>query len=249
MSKISVALVLSTSLLSGSSLADTMGSVTRQPDWTWVGTLSAGPVWISSNETKTFYLAPDIDKSYVANKSTSTLFDGEVFVGLQTSLPSNLKGQLGLSVAATSNAGFSGSIWDDADPAFDNYTYEYKIQHTHVAIKGTLLADTGFWLIPWVSCGFGFGFNNAHSFKNTPNIFEALPTPDFASHTETSFVYNLGAGVQKAFNTHWQVGVGYEFTDWGKSSFGRAEGQTHNPGLALNHLYTNGLMFNLTYLA
>lgn len=249
MNKNSVVLVLSASLLSGSALAGTMGPVTGQPDWTWVGTLSAGPVWSSGNDTQTFYLTPTIEKTYAAEKSSNALFDGEVFVGLQKSFSSALQGQLGLTVAATSNTSLSGAVWDDADPAFANYTYEYKIQHSHIAVKGKLLADAGFWLIPWLSGSLGVSFNNAHSFKSTPTIFEALPTPDFASHTETAFTYTLGAGVQKALNTHWQVGVGYEFADWGKSSLGRAEGQTQNSGLALNHRYTNGLMFNLTYLA
>ena len=59
----------------------------------------------------------------------------------------------------------------------------------------------------------------------------------------------MGAGVQKALNNHWQVGVGYEFADWGKSTLGRSLGQTLNTGLSLNYFYTNGVLFNLTYLA
>jgi hypothetical protein len=45
------------------------------------------------------------------------------------------------------------------------------------------------------------------------------------------------------------VGAGYEFADWGKSGLNRAAGQTLNTGLALNHLYTNGVLVNLTYVA
>lgn len=118
-----------------------------------------------------------------------------------------------------------------------------------MAAKGTLLANTGFWLIPWVSGSIGVGFNNAHGFHSTPTLFEALPIPDFAAHTQTALTYTLGAGVQKALNPHWQVGVGYEFADWGKSQLGRAAGQTQNSGLTLNHFYTNGALFNLTYIA
>ncbi|HHR1366092.1 TPA: outer membrane protein [Legionella pneumophila] len=241
--------VLSASLFTGSALAGTMGPVTEQAAWNWVGTFSAGPVWESAGRTQTFYLTPDIEKTYVANQSSSALFDGEVFLGAQKALTQTLQGQLGLAVGFTSNANLTGVIWDDADPLFDNFTYNYKIQHTHVAVKGKLLADAGFWLIPWVSGGLGVGFNDAHGFHSTPLIFEALPTPDFSSHTQTTFTYTVGAGVQKALNAHWQVGAGYEFADWGKSSLGRAPEQTQNSGLALNHLYTNGVLFNLTYIA
>jgi opacity protein-like surface antigen len=236
-------------LLSGNAIAGTMGHVTQKPDWTWVGILSLGPMWESAGHTQTFYLTPTIEKTYVANRSTNALFDGEVFLGIQKTLSQTLQGQLGFAIAATSNANLSGVIWDDADPSFDNFVYSYTIQHTHVALKGKLLADGGFWLIPWVSGSIGVGFNHAHAFNNIPTIFEALPTPDFASNTQTSFTYTVGVGVQKILNLHWQAGIGYEFADWGRSHLGQAEGQTLNRGLSLTHLYTNGFLLNLTYLA
>ena len=152
-------------------------------------------------------------------------------------------------MGATSNAKLSGNIWDDADSTFNNYSYSYQIQHTHVAIKGKLLADQGYWVIPWVSASLGVGFNDAHGFQNTPLISQAVTIPNFASNTQTSFTYTLGAGVQKILNRHWQIGAGYEFSDWGQSTLNRASGQTLNSGLNSNHLYTNGLLFNLTYIA
>lgn len=92
-------------------------------------------------------------------------------------------------------------------------------------------------------------FNRAHDFTNTPLIFEALPNSNFTSNTKTAFSYTLGAGIQKILNYHWQVGIGYEFSDWGKSELGRAPGQSLNTGLSLKHLYTNGVLFNFTYVA
>ena len=249
MKKESFVFVLSASLLTGSVLAGTMGSAGSLSNRTWVGTLSMGPVWENGGATQTFYLAPGIEKSYIASQSTNALFDGEVFLGLQKTFTQTLQGQLGLAVVATSNANLSGVILDDAEPSFNNYIYNYQLQHTHVAVKGKLLADRGYWLIPWVSVSLGVGFNSAYSFQNTPTLFEAVTLPNFASHTETTFTYTVGAGVQKALSTHWQVGMGYEFADWGKSKLGRAQAQTLNSGLGLNHLYTNGVLFNLTYLA
>lgn len=229
--------------------AGTMGPVVTQKDWSWIGSISGGPVWASGGETQTFYLTPEIEKTYVGRQSTNALAFGELFLGVQKPLSSKWLGQLGLALATADNANLQGVIWDDADPQFDNFIYRYKIQHTHVAVKGKLLADDGYWLIPWVSGSLGVSFNDARKFHSTPTIFEAVPTPDFASHTQTSFTYTVGAGVQKALNEHWQVGIGYEFADWGKSALGRAEQQTINSGLSLSHLYTNGVLFNLTYLS
>ena len=152
-------------------------------------------------------------------------------------------------MAVTSNAKLSGNIWDDADSAFNNYSYSYQVQHTHVAVKGKLLADRGHRFIPWISASLGVGFNDAHGFQNTPLISQAVTMPNFTSSTEISFTYMLGVGLQKALSSHWQIGAGYEFGDWGQSQLSRASGQTLNSGLSLNHLCTNGALFNLTYLA
>ncbi|HCD9576658.1 TPA: porin family protein [Legionella pneumophila] len=236
-------------VLGSTAFAGTMGLVIPSKDLTWVGSVSAGPVWARGGETQTFFLAPEIEKTYAARKSTNVLASGELFVGIQKTWSSQWLGQLGLAAATTGNAKLQGVIWDDADPEFNNHSYQYKIRNSRIAVKGKLLLDKGYWLMPWVSASLGVGFNRAHEYSNAPLIFEALPNPNFADHTKTAFTYTLGAGVQKAFNDHWQVGIGYEFADWGKSELGRALGQTMNSGLALNHLYTNGVLLNLTYVA
>ncbi len=237
-------------LIAGSSFAGTMGPINKPfAAASWFGTFSAGPIWEQAGKTQLFQFTPDIEKAYVANNTSHALFNGEVFAGMQKSVSSVLQAQFGLAVAATSNAPMSGIIWDDADPQFDNYVCKYSIQHTHLAIKGKALADMDYWVIPWVSASIGVGFNKSHAFNNTPTIFEAVSTANFNSHTQTTYSYTVGAGIQKALDSHWQVGVGYEFSDWGKSVLGQAYGQTLNTHLGLNHLYTNGVLFNMTYLA
>ena len=242
-----VLLVLLTSFLTGTVFAGVVGPVSQSSNWSWVSTLSAGPVWEQAGKTQSFYLTPEIEKTYAAHQSTNALANGELFIGMQKKLSTSIQTQLGLAVAATSDASLSGLIWDDTDPRFANHSYRYKIQHSHVAVKSKILMDKGYWLTPWISGSLGVGFNSAHAFQNTPLIYEAIVNPNFASHTQTAFTYTLGAGVQKALNQHWQVGVGYEFADWGKSQLGRAAEQTLNNGIGLNHLYTNGILFNLTY--
>lgn len=214
-----------------------------------VATLSLGPVWGSFGNTQTFYLAPDTEKTFTANNTSHALVDGEIFLGLQRPLGEKLAGQIGLAVARTGNTSMSGDIWDDADSQFDNYTYHYQVRHTRLALKGKVLIDIGYIVMPWVGGSLGVGFNQAHDFSNTPTISEAVVMPNFTSNTTTSFTYTLGAGVQVHLSRHWEAGVGYEFADWGKSQLGRASGQILNNGLSLSHFYTNGFLLNLTYLA
>lgn len=215
-----------------------------------VVSLSAGPVWESAGQTQTFFLQPEVEKTYSANNTTHALAEGELFVGVQHTINNKFQGQLGLEVATTGNADLSGDIWDDADPTFNNYTYSYQVNNTRIAIKGKLLTDIELYALkPYLSASLGVGFNRAHNFNNSPTIFQAVASPNFTSNTTTAFSYTAGLGVQKALNTHWQIGVGYEFADWGKSELSSAEGQTMNSGLSLNHLYTNGVLLNLTYVA
>ena len=87
-----------------------------------VATLSVGPVWESAGNTQAFYLAPNIEKTYAANHASHALIDGEIFLGIQKPLREKLEGQIGFAVATTGNASLSGHIWDDAEPAFNNYT-------------------------------------------------------------------------------------------------------------------------------
>lgn len=236
-------------ILSDISLAGTMGKVLASELWSQVITLSLGPAWYGSGNSQTLFLQPDIQKKYVANDSSAAFVNGEFFLGLQHALNSNLKGQLGLTVAASSNARLDGDIWEDSDPDFNNYFYTYKINHAHIAVKGKILADMGVEVQPYVSASAGVGLNQAHNFTITPKIFEEVPAPLFGSHTTTSFAYTVGTGLQKPIKEHWHISLGYEFSDWGKSELSRAPGQTLNRGLHLTHLYTNTAQLSLSYIA
>lgn len=162
-------------------------------------------------------------------------------------LSQEVQGQLGLAFAVTSQAEIKGETWDDANPLFNNFVYHHKLEHKHIAIKGKLLTEIAHRLLPWLSASFGLGFNEASSFESTPIIFEALPNAPFSSKTKNTFTYTLGIGLQKIISDHIQVGVGYEFSDWGKSELGPADGQLLDTGLSLNNFYTNGIIFNITY--
>ncbi len=215
----------------------------------FVATLSAGPAWGNAGNNQTLTLAPDIDKTYTANRPHTTVGNYDLFLGVQRPLAEKLKGQIGLDVATTGNAVLSGEIWDDASPQFNNYTYQYLIRHSQIGLKGKLLSDFGWPLLPWVSATAGVGFNRSNSFTNTPTIYQAVASPNFSSHTVTAFTYAVGIGVQRPLTTHLQIGIGYEFADWGRGALGSVDGSTTNSSLSLSHFYTQAVMLNVTYLA
>ncbi|QDQ40944.1 porin family protein [Legionella geestiana] len=241
--------VATAAILTTQACAGTMASAAVSKEWNWVGSVALGPVWARAGETQTFFLAPEIEKTWVAQKSSKAIASGELFLGVQKTLSPEWLLQAGIVGAATGNASLQGLIWDDGDPQFENYRYTYSVRSSRLGIKGKLILDKNYPVMPWISASVGAGFNQAHRYKDTPLIFEALPNPAFTDRTQTAFAYTLGAGIQKSFYQNWQAGIGYEFADWGKSALGRAPEQTLNSGLSLQHLYTNGFMVNIAYVA
>jgi len=213
----------------------------------WVAMLSIGPVWASGGEQQTLYLTPTIRKTYTANKFTSGLAYGEFFLGREKAVHDKVLGQLGFTVATTGSATISGYVWDEASPIFNNYAYNYQVKHTHVAVKGRLIANKVEYVQPWISGSLGVGFNQAQGFSNSPLISEAVVMPNFANNTLTAFTYTVSGGFEHRINDNYQAGVGYQFADWGRSQLNAAPGQTVGTGLALSHLYTNGFLINLSY--
>ncbi|CDZ76346.1 Opacity protein antigens [Legionella massiliensis] len=232
-------------LVSTNGFAGTMGEAPEI--YKNIITLSGGPAWTSSGKSQVLYLEPDVFNAYKAKKNDSTLGSAELFLGMQRLLGQSFIGQLGIAFAGSSNAKLSGNVWLDADPSFDDFFYNYKINHTHVAVKAKVLAGTQYWAQPYISGSLGVGFNRAHDFRLTPKIFEQLTPPSFVDHTQTSFTYTAGVGLQKSFCQHWSFGVGYEFADWGQSKLSRSIAQSMGSGPKLSHLYTHQLQFSLSY--
>ena len=234
-------------ILSNTVFAGTLG-IPENPK-TLIMTLSIGPLWTNTGQTQTFFLQPDIEKTYKAFNKNTTLFGGEFFAGMQRAVYPNILAQLGLAVAAATSTRLNGEIWEDADPDANNFFYKYRVNRTRLAVKGKLVLEQWQIFNPYLSGSLGLGFNRSHNFIIQSKLCEESPTFKFRSHSTTTLAYTLGAGLQKDLTNHWQVGVGYEFAAWGSSRLKHAPGQTLNSGLRLNHLNTNQLQFSISYLA
>jgi opacity protein-like surface antigen len=232
-------------VLSGSASAGNMGSLTA---WQKFATINLGPSYTNPGLTQIIDLQPDLQKAYVTNDNTDVLFTGEIYLGAQKSINDVVMGQLGMAFSVSTPAQLRGVIEEDANVSLNNFTYKYKIQHENVAIRGKLLSNTDLFLTPYITGSLGIGFNRSYDYSSSPIISQEIPSPPFAANTEVAFTYTLGAGFQRAINSNWQAGVGYEFVNWGESSLGRMSGQTTNSGIKLNHLYTHELQFSITYL-
>ncbi|MCW5589227.1 MAG: porin family protein [Legionellales bacterium] len=210
--------------------------------------LEGGVITAKGGKTQTLSLAPNIEKTFNATPKWRALTQAGLFLGVQ--LPSSQRwfNQIGLDFTLAHHATLRGNIWDDADPQFNNYDYSYKIKHSSVSVKWKLLADLGWKVIPWLSASVGIANNQAYGFNNTPTLDQAVAMPNFTEQRKTGVTYSLGIGLQYSISPQVQMGVGYEFSDWGKSQLSNAPGQTVNSGLYLSHLYTHAILLNITYL-
>ena len=66
-----LAVVLVAGLSAQGAFSGSMGDAAPAPRFNYVTTLSVGPVWQSSGKTQTFYLAPEIEKTYAASNKSS----------------------------------------------------------------------------------------------------------------------------------------------------------------------------------
>ena len=224
-----------------------MGVSPKFYPWSKVATLSLGSAWADPHPTETITLRPNLKNNYVGAPRSQAVVDGEIFVGVQRAINRNFLGQIGVAVAAASHVQLDGDVIGLVGSSGNNFLYAYDINHTHIAVKAKVLAEPEDIVSPYVSGSLGVGLNHAYDYSIEPKHANAGLSPLFESNTLAAFTYTLGAGVQTDINANWQVGVGYEFADWGKSGLSQALSQSIGSGLQLNHLYTNALQFNLTY--
>lgn len=217
-----------------------------------VFTLSIGPGFTSPGEDQILTLTPDVPYAYYADKSSSTLGFVSLFGGIEKrNDEGHFLGQFGLELLGATNVNLNGDAWIDADPDFNDFFYSYKINHSHIALKGRLLSNAPYTerkgIASYLSASVGIGFNYAYDFSMQKRIYEAVIPPLFDAHTKTSFIYAFGIGLEKALNQQWRFSVGYEFADWGSSALSKAEGQSTSYGLTLNHLFMNNILFGMSY--
>lgn len=212
--------------------------------------LSGAATWTSGNQTQTLALESDVLKTYTASQPSNVIPSFELLIGyekpIMTSHP--IIGQLGLRLAEAGNATLNGDIWEDANPNFDNFNYDYKIRHFDISVKGRLIGAFGFYVDPYISGSIGLGVNRAYDFTITPKISSEVAAPPFASNTTTAFTYTVGIGLQRKCYENFEVALGYEFADWGRSSLSAASGQVTNQAPSLNHLYAQSLQLSLFFV-
>jgi hypothetical protein len=215
-------------------------------EWASIITLSGGPAWANPGKDQYLYpYPPPLNNYFKANKNWTTLGTGEIYFGLQRFICSDVIGQFGIGAALASDAKLSGEISINGVP--DVIGYNYKVMHGRAEFKGKLIAAAYNWAQPYLSASLGVGFNHTHDYFPVTTNGVLYPPSYFNANSNVSFSYTAGAGLQRMLTQHWQVGVGYEFADWGKNYLG-SDDNLLGQGPDSPHLYTHELLFSFSYL-
>jgi len=215
-----------------------------------VVTLTMGPDFVRQGQAETLSLLPPFANYYTNTNSSTRVFDGGVFIGVERAFSDKLWVQLGVSGYRDTQMSPKGHVWLFTSPEFDALSYTYHIQHTRVMAEGKFLTSLRSYqsLHPYVSWGLGAAFNAAQNYQETPLIAGAVPTAPFANHTQTSFTWGVGVGLDYTLSAHTRLGAGYQFADLGSVSLGPTPAATTNQTLHFHHLYTSQLRFQFTLL-
>ena len=102
-------------------------------------------------------------------------------------------------------------------------------------------------LQPYMDASLGFSNNQASAYDETPRILGAVPMPPFGDHSTNRFAYSAGAGLMYASSTPFSVGLGYQFSDLGRTSLGVSAAQQTAQTLSMNHLYVHQVLLNFNW--
>lgn len=158
--------------------------------------------------------------------------------------------QSAISFYRDSHLNVSGSLTQGVTPpSSDIYGYSYAIATQQLLLENKLMARVNNRLLPYFTFGLGTAFNNSYDFRTTAQPTLVF-TPQFPSKKVSSFSYNLGVGVDVNIEPHTRLGLGYRFTNFGRTSLGNGTiNTTALPyTLSQSHLYVNELVAQISYV-
>ena len=217
-----------------------------------VATFTVGPDFVQKGQSQTVSISPPYSNYYTVGNAEQTVADAGGFLGLEHAFTPWLIAQLGVSGYADGGLNPTGDVWQLTEPRFDNLTYSYYVHHARVMLTGKVLSTLPTYnaFHPYFSWEVGAAFNRTNRYLETPLIPQSIPMTPFASHSQESFAYGVGVGVDYNLNDMVRLGIGYQFADLGSASLGVSPQQVNSTqSLSIAHLYANQLRFQLTFLA
>ena len=210
------------------------------------------------NNDQTYFGADDSVFSYSGTKSNSSPFLIGLGMGAEKQLSnSNFRARAGLEYITIWPTQINGlhSVGDEPQTyTLYNTHYQMQTQQTLLTARVSKALQQDYHL--YLMAGLGLSFNRLSQYRtSTVDSGSFNLTPSFANHTQSSFSYSLGAGIEREIEEHIRLGLGYRFSDLGKASFGLGQVMMNTYAapvpftLVSSHAYSNQLLVQLSYIA
>ncbi len=222
--------------------------------WRPIVSIGSGAALSSGlGQSKTFpILNPVTDQFFVYSPKNSTqtvgVFDG--FAGVEWAFQPNWSLQMGFDYNQAWNFAAEGTLLQGADAqSADQYTYQYSVLTRQLLAEGKLLYRFKDRYLPYILLGLGAALNDATDYETNVPPFLTF-TRQYKNHTQTSFTYTVGIGMDVDILDHLRLGLGYRFADFGQISLGNATIDTSkvNGTLSQTHLYVSEILAQITWV-
>lgn len=200
--------------------------------------------------TKNIDFMSPFQNTYTSSSSYDTQQVAGLFYGFENAFRDNCAWQLGIGYYQNSAFTSQGNVYQFADPAFNNLRYNFQIISRRVLLEGKLLHTFKTLFHPYLTMGMGESINRAYAYKEDPITSDGVPmSQPFANHTTHSFTYSAGLGIDVDITKNVRIGASYRYLDLGRAGLNPSPLQQGNNRLSYNHLHTNELLMQLTYVS
>jgi len=215
-----------------------------------VFTLSAGASISQPGQSQSFAPLDLCSYHYTPNGSNTTNMLWGGFIGSNVKRSPSWELVTGLGYYQPNSISTKGLLIQGADPMSETtYRYRYQTQSQQLLAEGKL-----YWLVkerlhPFFMLGIGAAFNKTSDYQTSVPPFLEF-TPAFFNHTQTSFTYAFGPGIDISVSKFFRAGVAYRFTDLGSANTGTAQIDEIpiSSTLKQSHLYANQILVQFTFI-
>lgn len=217
----------------------------------WQLNLQAGIGKIDKNDAQYVSNGPLIpnnpDRYSPSSVETAFIGDAGVERNFVNNKPWFANFAVGLHYNFSNQYSVKGDLIEFNLPQFNNYTYEYDVQHH--AMLATLTDDIyhGKTLSPFMLLGVGVSLNTASGFGLTPKAGITTPRAlSYQANTKTQFAWEAGLGLRYTISNHYSATLSYVYADMGDAKLGA---NNFNESGLEQHLHYQTALLGIIYRA
>ena len=185
------------------------------------------------------------------NWETKAVWSGFLGIEFLITPSGNYHWQTGIAYYQTDDFKVKGLVEPYSNPWIVDLNFDYTVNNQRIMFENKFIADLNQRFSLYLLGGIGAAINKASAFYETAR--DPLVIPDyaayFADHTESSFSYSVGLGVEATIIGDLRASLGYQYSDLGEVSLGNMlSPNATSDTLSSDSTPTNEFLFGLTYV-